>query len=423
MITLKIALRNIFRHKMRSIITLSSIAFGCIALVFVGGYFEDIFRKMRETYIHGHTGHIQIFRKGFFKKGSAQPFDYLIDNPKDIIGRIKNIQGVNFITSRLEFSGFISTGETTVSFIGQGIEPENEKAISASEIANAKQYTAQGLMISGMVVESGKSLSGDDTYAIIVGKGLAAGVGVSPGSGLILVTNTVAGSINALDVTLKGIFTTSSKQFDDHFIRLPIDTAQKLLHTESVQSLMVMLDKTEDVQKVKKEIEHIFGVNNIDLELKTWDELSDFYTKSVALFNRMFLILKLIVAIIVILSIFNTMNMAVLERTNEIGTIMALGTRRRGVLKLFLYEGLGLGLIGGIIGIILGAIITAAIAKIGISMPPAPGLTFSWVSEPMLVPSTLIFAFVLSLITSLVSSLYPAYKASRLEIAEALRRT
>jgi putative ABC transport system permease protein len=141
----------------------------------------------------------------------------------------------------------------------------------------------------------------------------------------------------------------------------------------------------------------------------------------VQLFNRFFLILKIVIAIIVILSIFNTMNMAVLERVNEIGTIMALGTKKRGVLKLFLCEGIALGIIGGIIGVILGIIVTKFISSVGIVMPPAPGITFTWLSRPMIVPSAIVFAFVLSFITAVVSSLYPAYKASRLEIADALR--
>ena len=422
MIALKIAIRNVFSHRTRTIITLSAIAFGCIALIFAGGYFEDVFRKMREAYIHGHTGHIQIFKKGFFEKGSAEPFNYLIDNPQQIIDQVRAIKGVRFVTPRLDFAGLISTGETTISFIGQGIDPANEKGVAISEISNVRQ-SMNSLMTGGIVMESGEPFKENDMYSVIAGKGLASGIGVKPGDGLILVTNTVGGSINALDVTLKGTFLSSSKAFDDHFIRMPIAAAQKLLHTDSIQSLVVMLDKTEETQRVKKELERLFEKDGLDLEIKTWNEISDFYTKTVSLFDRLFFVLKIVIAIIVILSIFNTMNMAVLERTNEIGTIMALGTKRRGVLKLFLLEGLSLGLIGGTIGILSGVITTVSIARIGIPMPPPPNSTFTWISEPMIVPGTLVFTFILSVITSLISSLYPAYKASRLEIAEALRHT
>jgi putative ABC transport system permease protein len=170
MMALKIAIRNVFRHRTRTIITLSAIAFGCIALIFAGGYFEDVFRKMREAYIHGHTGHIQIFKKGFFEKGSAEPFNYLIDNPKGIIDQVKDIKGVRFVTPRLDFAGLISTGETTVSFVGQGIDPANEKSVSISEISSVRQSMTT-LMTSGMVIEAGEPLKKDDTYSVIAGKG------------------------------------------------------------------------------------------------------------------------------------------------------------------------------------------------------------------------------------------------------------
>lgn len=419
MITLKIALRNIFRHKTRTIITLSTIIFGCSALIFAGGFFEDIFYKMRESYIQAHTGHIQIFKKGFLEKGRVEPYRYLIENPKEITSLINAIDGVKFVTSRLQFSGLISTGENTISFIGMGIEPQYEQTskFDSQDLRKATKH----LTLSGVVVTEGEALNENDAYTVMLGKGIAAGLGAKTEDVLILLTNTVNGSVNALDVNVKGIFYTSSKAYDDHFLRLPLSTAQKLLATESIQSLIVMLHNTGDTQSVKQGLIRSFEEKNLDLELKSWDELSDFYTQTVKLFNRLFFILKMVIIIIVILSIFNTMNMAVLERTDEIGTIMALGTRAGGVLTLFMFEGLGLGAIGGALGILLGVITTSIISRIGIPMPAPPGATMAWLSEPKIVPSMLVFSFVLSMLTALISSLYPAYRASRLEIADALR--
>jgi putative ABC transport system permease protein len=419
MITLKIAIRNIFRHKTRTLITLSTIIFGCVALIFAGGFFEDIFYKMRESYIKAHTGHIQIFKKGYLEKGRIEPYSYLIDNPGQTITLINQIEGVKFTTSRLQFSGLMSTGENTISFIGIGIEPQYEQAVESGGYGLRK--ATKDLTLSGVIITEGSSLNEKDTYTIMLGKGLASAIGAKKDDVLILLTNTVNGSINALDVNVKGIFYTSSQAYDDHVLRLPLSTAQRLLATESIQSLVVMLNKTEDTQKVKNALINMFKEGNLDLELKSWDELSDFYAQTVKLFNRLFFILKIVITIIVILSIFNTMNMAVLERIDEIGTIMALGTKGRGVLNLFMYEGLTLGAIGGAFGIIFGAAVTSIISRIGIPMPSPPGATMAWLSEPKIVPSMLVFSFTLSLATALISSLYPAYRASQLEIAEALR--
>lgn len=419
MITLKIAIRNIFRHKTRTLITLSTIVFGCTALIFAGGFFEDIFYKMRESYIHAHTGHFQIFKKGFWEKGSSQPYDYLIEDPGEIIAQFKAIGGVQFIASRLQFSGLISTGENTVSCIGLGIDPRYENPNTAA--GKNLRKLSDAMSLGGPVIMQGQALSQNNPYAVLLGKGLTSSIGARVGDGLILLTHTTGGSINALDVTAQGVFMTSSKEYDDHFLRLPLSIAQKLLQTNSVQSLIVMLNTTEDTARVKKALLRVFQDKNLDLELKSWDEISDFYRHTVNLFNRLFLILKIVIAIIVVLGIFNTMNMAVLERIDEIGTIMALGTKRRGVLSLFMYEGLALGIVGGMLGVAAGTGITLIIAHIGIVMPPPPGATMSWVSEPKIVIGTLIFALVTSILTALVSSLYPALRASHLEIAEALR--
>lgn len=419
MITLTIALRNIFRHKTRSLITLSTIIFGCSALIFAGGFFEDIFHKMRESYIQAHTGHIQIFKKGFSDKGRIDPYTYLIENPEETIAHIKTIKGIKFVASHLQFSGLISTGENTIAFMGMGLEPKYEKTTKpdASNLRNA----TKSLTLSGVIVAEGDALAENDTSAVMLGKGLASAIGAKNKDVLVLLTHTVNGSVNAMDITVKGIFYTSSQAYDDHFLRLPLPSAQKLLATESVQSLIVMLDKTEDTQRIKSELTTLFRKKNLALELKSWDEINDFYAQTVKLFNRLFLVLKIVITIIVILSIFNTMNMAVLERIDEIGTIMALGTKAKGVMQLFIYEGLCLGGIGGILGIIFGVIVTSLISRIGIPMPAPPGATMPWLSEPKVVFSMLFFSFALSLLTSIISSLYPAYRASQLQIADALR--
>lgn len=419
MIALKIALRNIFRARTRSLITLSTIVFGCMALVFTGGYFEDTFYKMRESYIQAHTGHIQVVKQGFFEKGALEPYNYLIENPKEISPLIAAIPGVKFVTPRLQFSGLISTGENTISFIGMGVDPYYEKS-HPLDTSNLRKAT-DTLTLGGVLTAAGAPLDDKDMYGVMLGKGLAQNIGAKVGDGLILVTNTVSGSVNALDVNVKGLFYTSSKAYDDYFLRLPLATAQKLLYTNSVQTLVVMLNKTEDTNRVKAQILAMCKEKKLALELKGWDEISDFYNKTVKLFGRFFLIMKIVIAIVVVLSIYNTMNMAVMERISEIGTMMALGTKRRGVLNLFVLEGLVLGVIGGIVGVVLGAVVTTVISAIGIPMPPPPGATMYWISEPKVVPSMLLFAWVLSVITALVSSLYPAYKASRLEIVEALR--
>lgn len=420
MLTLQIALRNVFRHRTRSLITIAAIAFGASAIIFVGGFFEDILYKMQESYIRAHTGHLQVSRRGFAEHGGAKPFEYLIDRPDEFIPLISAVEGVAYVTKRLQFAALLSTGDNTIACFGQGIEPEHERALGLGERLGGRE---KNRVLAGSVIEAGEPLQAGEPYTAILGKGLAAGIGAKPGDALILVANTIAGSINAVDIAVKGVFFTSSKTFDDYALRLPLATAQQLLQSEAVQTLVVMLDRTGDTPQVRRALEGLIRERGLDLEIASWEELSDFYVKSRKFFHQLFFILKLVVAIIVILSIYNTMNMAVLERTKEIGTMMALGTSPRGVIRLFLCEGAALGVIGGLAGLAAGSALTALISRIGIPMPPPPGATIIWTSEPIVVFSVLRFAFGLSFVTSLISSWYPARCASRLEIAQALRHT
>ena len=131
--------------------------------------------------------------------------------------------------------------------------------------------------------------------------------------------------------------------------------------------------------------------------------------------------LILLIALIVILSISNTLSMAVIERTGEIGTSMALGVRRSGILQLFIWEGALLGLLGGLIGVALGYALGALISAIGIPMPPPPGMARGYIGQIAISPALAMDGLMLAFVTTLLASIAPAWKASRMNIVDALR--
>jgi len=100
---------------------------------------------------------------------------------------------------------------------------------------------------------------------------------------------------------------------------------------------------------------------------------------------------------------------------------MAMGTRGRGIVLLFLFEGIGLGAIGGIVGVVLGSVIVQTVSCIGITMPPSPGTNVGWLSHPMIVPRILFSTLVFSILIGGISAFYPAFRASRLVVTDALR--
>ena len=412
-ISLKLALRNVFRNKIRSLITLAAIAFGGVSIIIAGGFFEDTFLQMREAVIHSQLGHLQIYCKGYNDYGTSAPFDYLIEDRKPLIEKLMKFDHVKLVTSRITFSAMISTGENNVSVFCQGVEPEGEEVLNKIDSLQEENK--------GVKIEQGHDLSKGDRFEIILGRGLAKNLNLKSGDSAVLLTNTVGGSLNAFDVTIKGIFFTASKDFDDRALRLPLQTAQRLLRTDNVQTIVLLLDKTENTFAVSNQIEQMIQTDNLPLEMKLWKDLADFYNKTVELYGKQFLFLKLIIATIVILSIFNTINMAIWERTREIGTIMAMGYKKADILKLFLAEGFILGFLGGAAGVILGILLAKGISIFGIPMPPPPGATVGWTAFIKVVPHLLISSMAISLFASLFSSIYPAFKASNLTITDALR--
>ena len=157
------------------------------------------------------------------------------------------------------------------------------------------------------------------------------------------------------------------------------------------------------------------------MQFAPWFELSDFYNKTVALMSRQMDVVQALIGLLIVLGISNISIMNVLERTGEIGTVLALGARRRSVLTLFLAEGLVLGVLGGVAGLIMGLALAHLISAIGIPMPPPPGRTAGYTAHILVTWRTVVGSAALVIGTSALAGIYPAWKASRLEIVDALR--
>jgi putative ABC transport system permease protein len=403
---LKLALRNVFRNRRRTIITLAAMSFGAAAIILFGGFVNAVYWGVRESTIRSQVGHIQIYRKGYSEKGTLAPYDYLIADYAALREQLSAIPHVKTVTARLGFSGLVSTGDTTTSFVGTGVDPEGETDLSSLA-----------------VIVDGRDLASRDPRGVILGVGLARAFGVKPGDELTLLTTTKAGSINALAVKVRGIWESGEKAYDDRFLKVGLPEVQRLIDVEGseVQSVVLLLDATDNTAVVRARIDQLIRERGLDLEVKTWEDLALRYHQVRELFGRIFAVLTLIVSIMVIFGITNTMTMAIFERTREIGTVMALGTRRRGVIGMFVLEGLALGALGGLAGVVLGIVLAKVVSAIGIQLPPPPGSTRGFAVQIFVVPSVLAQAFRLSIITATLASLYPAWRAARLNVVEALR--
>ena len=398
-----LSLRNLARHKRRSGISIGSVAFGITALILASGFIEWIFDDFRETTIKSQLGHLQIVRPGYHEMGKADPYAFLLpDNLPQLHNSGDEIHQIAAIVPRLGFSGLISHDEATLSFIGEGIDPQEQL------------YFGDALQIS-----AGKNLSPDRPHHLIMGEGLARNLGVTVNDQVVLLVNTASGGLNAVEMTVGGLFSTVTKSYDDNALRLPIETARELLRTSGAHSWVVLLNDTDQTDTVLAKLRATLPSEQF--EIVPWHELADFYNKTTVLLAKQVQAVKLVIALIILLSISNTMTTNVMERTGEIGTAMALGVKRTGILRQFLHEGMLIGCIGGLVGIGLGLLLAEMISNIGIPMPPPPGMTRGYTVEILVSSNMLLEAVLLAILTTLAASVYPAWKASRMQIVDALR--
>jgi len=397
----RLALRNILRQRRRSAIALAAIGFGVVAMMLAAGYIEWIFWANREKSTVNQIGHIQVSRPGYHEEGRADPLAYLLPSESPAMTVLRGTPGVQSVAPRLSFTGLASHGESTLSFVGEGVDP-------------ARDPSARDLFI----VE-GKQLAAEDPKGILLGAGLAANLGVKAGDTLVLLSNTPSGGINAVEGTVRGLASTSMKAFDDTMLRVTIGLAHELLRVSGAHIWVTTLQQTEMTDRVLAQLKIDKSLEGF--EIVPWTHLADFYNKTVELFSRQMAVVKSIIALIIVLSISNTMTMSVMERTVEIGTAMALGIRQRRILGLFLLEGGLLGALGGIVGVAAGYLLATLISAVGIPMPPAPGMSRGFIAAIMITPGIVGEALLLALSTTLVASIYPAWRASRLVIVEALR--
>ena len=399
---LRLAILNLLRNRSRTTVAVLTVAGGVIAFLLAGGFINWIFHDMRDATIRSQLGHFQIVRPGFFEQGLADPYAYLLPARSEQESSVAAMPGLKSLTPRLVFSGLASFGDTTVTFSGEGIDPIREQPIS-----------------SRITISAGRDLGSLEDKSVILGEGLAKNLGAQAGDRIVLLGTAANGGASAIEVTVAGVFYTINKEFDNYALRIPIPLARKLMRVEGATSWVGLLDNTDATAGVVAKLRATLPAETF--QLIPWTDLADFYNKTVVLFSKQVDVVKLIIGIIIVLTISNTQTMNVLERTTEIGTSLAIGVRSSDVLVQFLLEGLLIGIVGGFVGVALAFGLAEMISSIGIPMPPPPGMARGYTGQIMITMSLVNDALVLSTITTLLASLMPAWKASRLNIVDALR--
>lgn len=390
---------NTRRNRRRSLVTVAIAALGTAAILLAGGFALSTYQGLAEASART-TGHLVLARTAQFDGFEDTPLQHGLTDAQALRQRLLADPAVRQVLPRVEFGGLISNGDKSVIMMGVGIEPDAEFAVKGPFLT----------------VEAGRELAGAERGAVMLGAGLARNLKAQPGASLTLLAGTTEGAMNALDVTVAGIVSTGVPEIDQRLVYTDVATAQRLLVTDRVSSLGIFLDRMEATLPARARL----GASLPDLALRTWEEQAPFYRSVRALYNRIFGALGLIIGVIVVVVVANAMAMSVIERTREIGTLRALGTRPGQLLQTLAMEGLLLGAAGGAIGAAITVAVSVALQLFPVMMPPPPGRSTGY---PLLITldAGLMLA-TLGLVTVLVAlaSGWVARRTVRLPVVAAL---
>lgn len=405
----KFAFLNLFRHKRRSFSTIFAIILGGVAIFLYGGFINYSFWILKQQTVRTNIGHVQIYDKTYFEtsnKSKSIIQDY--QNLKDSILQDKELSPyISTISGQLEFTGVISQyeNETSSYFAALGVEP----------LAALKLGSFDRLI-------SGSDLSRVKTDEITVGSGLAKTLNAKYSDWVDLLLVNSQGGQGALSLKVRGIFSSGIKDYDDTAIKMPLETAQQLMDTSGVSKIVILLKDDRDLDVFTTKLEKFIATQKQPLMIKDWQTLSIFYQQVEGMLSGIYFFIKVIVALIVIFMISNSMRMNVMERTREITTLRAIGLRPAHVTKLFLLEGIFIGVIGAVGSLVIGFALAGIINLQGITMPPSPGQTEGYTAFIQTHSFELIWiTLVLPIITASLASILPAISASKLNIADAFK--
>jgi putative ABC transport system permease protein len=461
--TFKIALRNLMRNRRRSAMTGSAIGIGTLALLVFGAFTTYIFAGLQTNLVQ-HIGHLTVFRNGYFLFGAGNPAAYAIDDYQKVMQLIAADPAVgpfvNVMTPTQSLVGiagnFENGNDAAKTFLGVGIIPSDRDKM--------RQWNEFGV---GRVAAPDDRLTDGDPSRGLVGGGLARILGlcaqlklsncVAPaaqrptvvasaapdpglsdlahrdlGSGasteepeISLLAATAGGAPNVVDLRVSGVDPQGAKELDDNYVAMHFGLAQQLVYgrgEHKATGIVLQLHRSEDLGKARAALNQLFQREHLDLEVRDYVELTPFYAQVVSLFGSIFLFMALIMGVIVLFAVVNTMTMNVMERTNEIGTIRAMGVRRRGVGRQFIAEGLVLGAVGATLGAILAAVVVVAVNGAGLTWWP-PGqsaptpLQLDLFGRPLLLAGTWLALTVIATLAALI----PANRAAKMSVVDALR--
>jgi putative ABC transport system permease protein len=400
---LKLAFRNLTRNRVRTLLNLIMVLGAFVSIILFKGFANSQLRMIENAVTRGPEGHIQIAKISAWNGDTPRHAeDSYIENYQELETRLKALPQVEETSGRAQAYVLLSNGDHSVGALAVGIDPKVYPEVRKT-----------------MLVTEGKEFSEGGVFEILVGGGLQSQLLLKPGQTLTVVSQSLAGSISSIEPEVRGIVKTGIAEIDNSVVYLPLPAMQKLLSTDRVEKLALVLKKDSKLSSGLKAVKEALQ-DRPELVVKGWRETAVLFQQIVDFYGSQNILIAVVLSVLVFFGILNTISMSILERLGEIGTLRALGDQKSEVITLLLLEGLLLGLTGAVFGVPVSAFFSAGLTalKFPILMPGAS------LPDPVKIePETwdYVYSAVVVVTTCLIASLWPTLKAVRLSIVDALR--
>lgn len=402
---LLMAWRNIWRNKGRSIVIILSVAIGLLAGIGVLALYKGMMKSRVKTVIYSEVSHLQIHNPAFKKEEHTA---FVIPGGTSILRAIQSLPEVKYATPRSITQGMLvtTTGSSGVQI--NGVEPELEDKVS---------QLSQKLI-------AGEGFHKNKKNEIIIGKKLADKMKLKLNGKLVLTFTDSADNLVSAAFRVAGIYRSGNAPLDELNVYMPIASLNELLLTgNSFHEIAVLLKNDNELEITKEKLTKAYP----SLQIESWKQLSPETDLMVRTVDEYSYIIMIIILIALAFGILNTMLMSVLERTKEIGMMVALGTARARIFLLVLLETIFLTIAGTPIGLLAAYLVTSYFQKQGLDLSGmGKDMMARFGFETTIYPSfpweKLVTVLVMVIGTALLSSLLPAWRALRLQPVEALRR-
>ena len=399
---LRLAARNVFRAKARSAITIGALFFGVLMTLLLSAFVMGVGESLVSEAIESRVGAIQVHKVGYFEKRDRQPLAFYVEQSAEFETKLRSIPNVKALTPRISFSGLLTNGSRGAIAVITAVDP----ATVQSALPKVDLYL------------EGKALEQNDRNGAHVGQELNRALDLKPGVPLMLQAQGLGGRDNALDLEPRGVLAGQNPLEGKRAVTVTLAFAQSLLGMDKKVTEYVIA--VTDVTRLDETAAAIQSALGPEYEVQTWEQLRPALRDARLLQRAILGGLSLIFLIIALFGVANTLLMTVLERTREIGTLLAVGMTRGMVARLFVLEALLQAALGALLGLGV-ALLVLEVARSGGGITVSMGAGQGYFRMmPTLLPVVPFLVVGSACLGSVLAAVSPALRAARMRPVEAL---